>query len=187
MPAAILTRDDGGASASTVPIRGEIRYEKTRSRVPAAHADWHSDLLTARHIWPDDAYVRTIGTTVAKVIAEIRPDWRPNMRKLAMLARLEKGWDYPDSQPMDPGAQANYLDWVTTIAVARMDDADPSLTDDGSIRLEWRAGSDYRIAEIGRDSLYLCNLAADRNDDSVELDAFDPARLTKFFEDGALR
>ena len=101
-------------------------------------------------------------------------DWRGNVRKLAMLARLKQGWDYPESTPMSRGAEANYLEWLSTVPADRMDDAEPMLTDEGHIRLEWRSDGYVRIAEIGAASLYLALLAPDRaDDDALELDVFD--------------
>ncbi|AXN43405.1 hypothetical protein MM1218R_01457 [Mycobacterium marinum] len=115
-------------------------------------------------------------------------DWRVNVRKLAMLARLQKGWDYPESQPLERGAQANYLDWVAMVPLDRMADAEPMLTDDGNIRLEWRREGYARIAEIGPDSLYLAVLAPDsEDDDAEEYSRCDLDALTRFFLDGAIR
>ncbi|WP_370501159.1 hypothetical protein NWT09_13180 [Mycolicibacterium sp. jd] len=110
------------------------------------------------------------------------------MRKLAMLARLQHGWDRDDSQAMDRGAEANYLDWLATVRADRMDDAEPMLTDEGHIRLEWRRDGHVYIAEIGGQSLYLALLAPDRaDDDAVELGGFDRDALDRFFARGAIR
>ncbi|MGV0768701.1 hypothetical protein [Mycobacterium syngnathidarum] len=110
------------------------------------------------------------------------------MRKLAVLARLETGWDYPGSQPMSKQAEAHFLEWVSTVPDDRMDDAEPMLTDDGCIRLEWQQDGYRRIAEIGPDSLYLAALAPDRrNDDAEEFDQYDSAALSQFFLRGILR
>jgi hypothetical protein len=114
--------------------------------------------------------------------------WRVNVRKLAMLARLQKGWDYPDSEPLDRDAEANYLEWVSHVPAHRMADAEPMLTDDGHIRLEWRRNGCKRIAEIGANSLYLASLTPDRqNDDAEEFDRYDERALTRFFASGRLR
>jgi hypothetical protein len=105
-----------------------------------------------------------------------------------MLARLKKGWDYPESNPMSRGAEANYLEWLSTVPADRMDDAEPMLTDEGHIRLEWRSDGYDRIAEIGAASLYLALLAPDRaDDDALELNVFDQLALDRFFVRGAIR
>ncbi len=115
-------------------------------------------------------------------------EWRVNVRKLAMLARLQKGWDYPESQPLNRAAEANYLDWLTTIPSDRMDDAEPMLTDDGNIRLEWRRDGYVRIAEIGSDSLYLAVLAPHpANDEAADFDRYDSNALNRFFQEGVIR
>lgn len=115
-------------------------------------------------------------------------DWRDNVRKLAMLARLQNGWDYPDSQPLSQGAHANYLDWLPVVPLHRMGDAEPLLTDDGNIRLEWRHDGYVRIAEIGPDSLYLAVLAPDSaNDDAKEFDRCDLDALSRFFIEGVIQ
>jgi hypothetical protein len=105
-----------------------------------------------------------------------------------MLGRLREGWDYPDSQPMDRGAEANYLEWLPTVSEDRMHDAEPMLTDEGHIRLEWRRDGYVRIAEIGPAQMYLAVLAPDRaNDDAEEFDSYDPDALTRFFREGLIR
>jgi hypothetical protein len=115
-------------------------------------------------------------------------DWRANVRKLVMLGRLQKGWDHPDSQPLDRRAEANYLDWLPRVPASRMDDAEPMLTDDGHIRLEWRRDGYVRIAEIGPDSLYLAALASNRaNDDAEDFDRYDSKALHRFFVEGVIR
>lgn len=113
--------------------------------------------------------------------------WRGNVRKLAVLARLEQGWDYPESQPMDRAAEAHFLDWLASVPSERMVDAEPMLTDEGHIRLEWRTNDCTRIAEIGPDSLYLACLAGNReDDDSHEFRPYDPEPLRRFFIEGVL-
>ena len=115
-------------------------------------------------------------------------DWRVNVRKLAMLARLQRGWDCPDSEPLDRDAEANYLDWLPTVPADRMDDAEPMLTDEGHIRLEWRRDGYVRIAEIGARSLYLAVLAPNRaDDDAEEFEEYNPEALDQFFLRGAIR
>jgi hypothetical protein len=105
-----------------------------------------------------------------------------------MLARLPKGWDFPDSQPMDRIVEANYLDWLSQVPPDRMNDAEPMLTDEGHIRLEWRRDGYKRIAEIGPNSLFLVSLAPDRaDDDSEEINAYDAEALSRFFIEGILR
>jgi hypothetical protein len=126
---------------------------------------------------------RILGATFRNVVNE----WRVNVRKLAMLARLQKGWDFPESQPLNRGAEANFLDWLATVPDERMDDAEPMLTDDGSIRLEWRREGYVRIAEIGSDTLYLAVLAPDHADDDAEESRWDLNALARFFMTGAIR
>lgn len=115
-------------------------------------------------------------------------DWKANVRKLAMLARLQEGWDYPESQPLSRAAEANYLEWLAGVAPDRMDDAEPMLTDEGHIRLEWRRDGYVRIAEIGPDSLYLAALAPDRGDDDAEeFETYELDVLNRFFLEGVIR
>jgi hypothetical protein len=110
------------------------------------------------------------------------------VQKLAMLARLKQGWDYPDSKPMDRDAQANYLEWLPSVPDDRMTDAEPLLTDEGHIRMEWRRDGYARIAEIGPSSLYLAVITPNRVDsDAEELDHFDADVLNRFFASGVLR
>ncbi|OBF17203.1 hypothetical protein A5725_24605 [Mycobacterium kubicae] len=115
-------------------------------------------------------------------------DWRANVRKLSTLARLQKGWDFPESEPLQREAGANYLEWLADVPIDRMADAEPMLTDEGSIRLEWRRDGYVRIAEIGPKSLYLAVLSPDGvNDDAEELNAFDRSALSRLFFDGIIR
>lgn len=115
-------------------------------------------------------------------------EWRYNLHKYATLARLQEGWDYSDSQPLNREAGENYLEWLATIADNRMDDAEPMLTDEGNIRIEWRRNGHARIAEIGPDSLYLAALAPDRaHDDAEEYATFDLTALDRFFKDDIIR
>jgi hypothetical protein len=128
------------------------------------------------------------GAAVLNATHNFFDEWRVNVRKLAVLGRLQTGWDYPESQPLNRGAEANYLEWLSIVSADRMDDAEPMLTDDGNIRLEWRRDGYVRIAEIGSDSLYLAVLAPDRsNDDAEEFDRFDAEALDRFFVDGVIR
>lgn len=112
------------------------------------------------------------------------------MAKLALILNAKQGWDAEHSRPADRTAVGHYLRFVATVATLRLVDAEPILTDEGFIRLEWeREGIDH-VAEIGPDSLWLCSLGASptgKDDDSVEVDHYDEGRLTKFFTTGVLR
>ncbi|BBY36305.1 hypothetical protein MMAN_04390 [Mycobacterium mantenii] len=118
----------------------------------------------------------------------VQHEWRFIARKLAMLSRFQEGWDYAHSQPLQAGAQANYLEWLATVSPDRMGDAEPMLTDEGHIRLEWRQNGYTSIAEIGADSLYLAVLAPVRSDDDAEeYESFEQDALDRFFRNGILR
>lgn len=110
------------------------------------------------------------------------------MAKLAAILRAEEGWDAPWSQPADRVAVANYSEWFSTVPAGRELDAEPMLTDEGNVRLEWfHPSGRRRIAEIGASYMYLAELAARfENSEAVELETFDAAALTKFFLHGAL-
>lgn len=112
------------------------------------------------------------------------------MSKLALILEAEEGWDAEHSLPADRIAVAHYLEFLKSVAAARLADAEPILTDDGFIRMEWeREGIDY-VAEIGPDSLWLCSLgvsASGSDDDAIELDLYDQSLLAQFFSSGALR
>lgn len=106
--------------------------------------------------------------------------------KLAMLGKLRPGWNRADAEPLHPQAEANYAAWVATIPADRASDAEPMLTDEGYIRLEWDSDGHSRIAEIGPVYLYLVDLAPEAKDDaSLDL-PFDEAALNRFFIDGRL-
>lgn len=108
------------------------------------------------------------------------------MAKLAAILRATEGWDAPWSQPADRDAVANYSAWFSTVAPGRELDAEPMLTDEGNVRLEWdRDGYDY-TAEIGSASMWLCVLAPRASDDAEVDVAFDEAVLSRFFHDGVL-
>lgn len=132
------------------------------------------------------------GTTTILTAAEIGDgdDWRRSVAKLAMILQAKEGWDAEHSQPASRVAVANYLDWLPSVSARRLADAEPMLTDEGFIRMEWsREGHDY-TAEIGPESLWLCVLSSDdsdADDDSVELDHYDKSALTAFFEVGRIQ
>lgn len=110
------------------------------------------------------------------------------MAKLEMLQSLGPGWDGPGSRPLDAVSSRQYLDFLSKVVPARAHDAEPLLTDEGLIRLEWRSDGFAYSAEIGPDSLYMCALAPrSTDDDDEELDHYDPDRLLRFFENGELR
>lgn len=133
---------------------------------------------------------RAPAASVARVAAHpaAGSDWRANVRKLAQLARLQHGWDYPSSQPMNTAAEAHFLQWVSTVPDERMNDAEPMLTDEGHIRLEWRNNGYVRIAEIGPDSLYLALLTPNHaSDDAEEFEPYHQEILDRFFLEGTFR
>lgn len=107
------------------------------------------------------------------------------MRKLKHLQSLQLGWDYPDSQPLDPIAEDNYRRWIAYVPEDRLADAEPMLTDDGFIRIEWRQDGCKRLAEIGPDSLFLCSLSPGAPQ-SEEFDHYDQAALDRFFTSGVI-
>lgn len=128
---------------------------------------------------------RSGGST--RIIGNQAYTWRYTVRKLAMLARLPLGWDYATSKPMNPLAEANYLEWLSGIPADRLGDAEPMLTDDGFIRLEWRRDGYARIAEIGPASLFMASLTPNPQDDvAVEVDRFDSTALSRFFALGVI-
>lgn len=111
-------------------------------------------------------------------------DWRVPVAKLAEILRAEQGWDLPNSQPADRTAVANYTSWLSDLAVSKHRDAEPMLTDEGHIRLEWRRGDNEFTAEIGPARMWLCILAADpAHDRDVDV-AFDAEVLRRFFTAG---
>ena len=88
---------------------------------------------------------------------------------------------------MEPGAAANYLQWLSAIPSSRMRDAEPTLTDEGYIRMEWQWHGAHCIAELGNSYLYLYKIADNRDDDeSIELDTFDRQVLNVFFARGTV-
>lgn len=188
MPA-IQTRPTASASGGT-PLSIEFG-ERTGGRSSlSVRMDSLIGLLDAASQRDDPNRLRRSGGT--RILRVTTPsfvdDWRHNVRKLAMLARLQHGWDRDDSQSMDRGAEANFLDWLATVRPDRMVDAEPMLTDEGHIRLEWRRDGYVHIAEIGARSLYLALLAPNRvDDDAVELDNFDRVALDRFFAGGTIR
>jgi hypothetical protein len=93
-----------------------------------------------------------------------------------------------DFDPVNPEAAQHFRDFVEAMPADRFRDAEPTLTDEGRIRMEWdREGYSY-IAEIGQSDLYLCALAPlPESDDDLELERYDGARLLAFFVDGQLR
>lgn len=110
------------------------------------------------------------------------------MAKLEMLQSLGPGWDGPGSRPLDGISSRQYRDFLSKVADTRANDAEPLLTDEGLIRLEWRSNGFSYSAEIGPDTLYMCALAPrSTDDDDEELDYYDPDRLLRFFERGELR
>lgn len=111
------------------------------------------------------------------------------MTKLAAILTAPDGWDYDSSRAADRGAVANYMAWSSHVPPDRLRDAEPMLTDDGNIRLEWKPNpnSHRRIAEIGSNSLYLIALAELFEDvRSTEIDHFDEAALDNFFLHGVI-
>ncbi|MBM4516555.1 hypothetical protein GS532_17645 [Rhodococcus hoagii] len=120
---------------------------------------------------------------------DVGHDWREaHLSKLSALAALAAGWDGPDSQPLSDASASHFEEFLTRVAGGRSSDAEPMLTDEGFIRLEWRSAGYSYAAELGADSLYMCALAPSSADDAdVELDTFDLERLVHFFESGDLR
>ncbi|AMU39229.1 hypothetical protein A3N99_02750 [Mycobacteroides abscessus] len=105
--------------------------------------------------------------------------------KLAQILDSPEGWDADHSQPADRAAVANYRDFVRTVPELRMADAEPMLTDEGHIRMEWHRDGIDCIAEIGPNSLWLCSLGASpsgTDDHHVALDRYDGAKLVQFFD-----
>lgn len=142
------------------------------------------------HLILDSPGTSTASAEPAQEAAQpvVGSDWRANVRKLARLARLQHGWDYPSSQPMDSAAEAHFLQWVSTVPDERMNDAEPMLTDEGHIRLEWRNDGYVRIAEIGPDSLYLALLTPNHtSDDAEEFEPYHQEILDRFFLEGTFR
>jgi hypothetical protein len=110
------------------------------------------------------------------------------MAKLEMLRSLGPGWDGPGSLPLDDSSSRQYLEFLSKVMDTRTNDAEPLLTDEGLIRLEWRSNGFSYSAEIGPDSLYMCALAPRAtDDDDEELNHYDLDRLLRFFERGELR
>ncbi|TWS25397.1 hypothetical protein FK268_09415 [Tsukamurella sputi] len=108
------------------------------------------------------------------------------MAKIAAILRAREGWDTPASLPADRDAVANFTAWFSTVRADRQSDAEPMLTDEGNIRLEWDLGQHECTAEIGADTMWLCLLAPDPIDDADREVAFDAITLTRFFYSGIL-
>ena len=104
-----------------------------------------------------------------------------------MLRGLEPGWCGDGSEPLDPKAEKHFRSFVAQIPEFRYTDIWPTMWDDGSIILEWTVGARDYTANIVADALFLCTLAPDEADDeSVELDHYDEARLLAYFLRGEI-
>ena len=108
------------------------------------------------------------------------------MARLEDLRKAQLGWDNPNSQPLHPEAEENYLQFLVGIDESQSRDAEPMLTDEGFIRMEWRRDDHCFVAEIGPEYLYLCHLTPSHLDDSSWEGVFDIGKLNEFFNNGEL-
>lgn len=108
------------------------------------------------------------------------------MSKLSSILAVSDGWDLSTSKAADRNAVANYAAWSATVPAQRLDDAEPMLTDEGHIRVEWTRGDNAFTAEIGPSSMWLCILAKDAANDADLETVFDPTALNRFFTAGIL-
>lgn len=106
------------------------------------------------------------------------------MSKLAAILHAPAGWDHPESQPADRSAVAHYLAWAATIPADRAVDAEPMLTDEGHIRMEWERGGCDHTVEIGATTLWMHCMAPDPADDRDAEVEFDRSVLDTFFTSG---
>lgn len=161
----------------------------TLSPVPVARAAETTRVQYVANSSPATVYKFTVRAGSLRQSADRNETKRSAiMDKLALLRSLSDGWDGPGSVALDPDSAKNFEDLIDRIDADRYQDAEPVLTDQGLIRLEWSV-SDYAYsAEIGGSTLYMCALAPSPDeDDDVELPTYDRDRLLNFFQTGKLR
>lgn len=129
----------------------------------------------------------TVGTKAARSIQKAREDWEVALTtRLQTLTQLKAGWSGAESQPLNAASAEHFRAFLVHVPQARANDAYPVLTDEGYVRLEWQSHGHAYSAEIGPNSLYMCDLAPEAVDDSdVELDWYDQDRLVEFFLSGS--
>lgn len=110
------------------------------------------------------------------------------MAKYATLARLEDGWDGPESLSPRPHVMSAYRQFMELVPPRLLPDAEPMAMADGGLQLEWDRGDWSYIAEIEPTGhLYVCALGPEEfQDEDRTIPGYDLDALLDFLVTGRL-